>query len=313
MIRVSVIVPAHDAAATLPRTLAALAAQELSEPHEVIVVDDGSSDDTAAIAERSDAPVTVVRQACLGPAAARNRGAEVARGEVLAFTDADCFPTPRWLAAGLDGMKDAELVQGAVHADPDASIGPFDRTLWVTYETGLYETANLFVARAVFDRVAGFESVVPLPTGEHFGEDIWFAWRARRAGARTAFRSDALVHHAVFPRGPRGYIAERLRLRHFAAIAALLPEFRAHFLFARWFLLPRTAAFDAALAGVALAAVRRNPLPLLAAVPYGLMVARYARGWGHHARRVGAVEPVADAVGFAALLAGSLRRRALVL
>ena len=313
MIRVSVIVPAHNAAATLPRTLDALAGQDLTEPYEVVVVDDGSDDDTATLAERSPGPVTVVRQPCLGPAEARNRGAEAARGEVLAFTDADCFPTPGWLAAGLKGLEHADLVQGAVHADPEASIEPFDRTLWVTHETGLYESANLFVAREVFDRVGGFEPVLPLPRGQHFGEDIWFGWRARRTGARTAFRSDALVHHAVFPRDARGYVAERLRLGYFAAIARRVPELRRHFFFGGYFLLPRTAAFDAMLVGAAAGAVTRRPLLVLSALPYAWMVRDYARGWGYHARRVALVEVMADAVGFGALLRGSVRRRTLVL
>ena len=313
MIRVSVIVPAHNAAATLPRTLEALTAQELADPYEVVVVDDGSDDDTAALAEAAGGPVTVVRQECLGPAAARNRGVAVARGEVLAFTDADCFPVPTWLAAGLRGMEQAELVQGAVNADPQATIEPFDRTLWVTHETGLYESANLFVSRQVFEQVGGFEPILPLPRGAHFGEDILFGWRARRAGARSAFRPDALVHHAVFPRDARGFIAERRRLAYFAAITARVPELRDRFLFARWFLLPRTAGFDAALAGALMAALCRRPLPLVAATPYALMVRQYARGWGYHARRVAAVEVVADALGFASLLRGSIRWRALVL
>ncbi|MBI2467114.1 MAG: glycosyltransferase family 2 protein [Candidatus Rokubacteria bacterium] len=90
----SVVIPAYDAEATLPACLAALARQSLApERFEVIVVDDGSTDATAQVAER--AGVRVVRlPANAGPAAARNRGAQAARGEVLVFTDADCEPTP---------------------------------------------------------------------------------------------------------------------------------------------------------------------------------------------------------------------------
>src|SRR5438874_11533006 len=100
-VRVTVVVPARNAEATLGRTLDAIASQCLDEPWETIVVDDGSSDGTVAIAERAPGGVTLLRADAAGPAAARNRGAEAARGEVLAFTDADCFPAPGWLGAGL--------------------------------------------------------------------------------------------------------------------------------------------------------------------------------------------------------------------
>src|SRR5687767_11645745 len=99
MIEASVIVPARDAEATLGDTLDALAGQEMSAEYEVIVVDDGSSDGTVAIAEHAPG-VKLLRQDRLGPGEARNTGARVARGRVLAFTDADCRPIPGWLRAG---------------------------------------------------------------------------------------------------------------------------------------------------------------------------------------------------------------------
>ena len=68
--RLSVVVPARDAEATLPRTLDALARQDVDEDYEVILVDDGSTDGTASIGER--AGVVVLRQERLGPDAARN-------------------------------------------------------------------------------------------------------------------------------------------------------------------------------------------------------------------------------------------------
>jgi glycosyltransferase involved in cell wall biosynthesis len=246
----AVIVPAANAARTLGDTLAALAAQDFGEPYEVIVVDDGSEDGTAAVAEAAGGPVRLVRQRRLGASAARNRGVAEASAPLLAFTDADCVPTRGWLRAGVAGLERSELVQGAVRADPAAEPGPFDRTLWVTHETGYYETASLFV------RIGGFVPLFPdADLGRPMGEDTWFGWRARRAGARTEFCAGAVVHHEVVPRGAGEYVAERLRLREFPALARRIPELRTHNFFARHLLSPRSAAFDAAVAGIAVAAL----------------------------------------------------------
>jgi glycosyltransferase involved in cell wall biosynthesis len=313
VVAASVIVPARNAASTIGRTLAALAAQDLERPFEVIVVDDGSDDETAAIAERHGDPVRVLRGPARGQAEARNAGAAAAGGDALAFTDADCFPRPDWLREGLAALADAELVQGPVVADPTAERGPFDRTVEVGAEVGLYETANLFVRRELFDRLGGFEDWLPA-RGKQLAEDLWFGWRARRVGAATAFAERAIVEHAVFPRDPGEYVRERARLAYFPAIAAKMPELRETFFFRRWWMTERSAAFDVALAGVALAAVARSPLPLLAAIPYARRVRAHAACWSlQPALRVVAIELAADAVGAAALAAGSTRARALLL
>jgi glycosyltransferase involved in cell wall biosynthesis len=313
MVAVSVIVPARDASATLPRTLAALAAQDLDEEYEVIVVDDGSTDGTAAIAANAPGPVTVVRENGAGPGPARNTGVASARADVLAFTDADCFPAPDWLRRGLGAVADADLVQGRVAADPSAVVGPFDRSVTVDAERGLYETANLIVRRGLFERLGGFEDWLPARLGKPLAEDLWFGWRARRAGARTAYCDDAVVHHAVFGRGPAGYVAERARLVYFPAIAAKMPELRESFFWRRWFLNERSAAFDAAVLGAAVAVRTRSPLPLVAALPYARLAVRRARPSGSRAPAVAAADLAADAVGLAALAAGSIRNRSLLL
>jgi glycosyltransferase involved in cell wall biosynthesis len=313
MPRVSVIVPARDAAATIGRTLAALADQDLSEPYEVLVVDDGSRDTTVAEAERAAGPVSVLRQHGLGPGAARNRGAEAARGEILAFTDADCFPARGWLSAGVGALEGRQLIQGLVRPDPEASRGPFDRTLWVERETGLYETANLFVEREVFERLRGFEAWLDPVVGKELAEDVWFGWRARRAGVRTAFCPEAVVHHAVFPRGPRAFVAERRRLQHFPEMVARMPELRDAFLYRRWFLTARSATFVGACLGAAAAATSRSPLPLVAAAPYARALARRSKQWRRRAPEVAAVTLAADAVGLAHLVKGSVRARTAVL
>lgn len=302
----SVIVPAHNAAGTLPRTLAGLAAQDLDGDFEVIVVDDGSSDGTGAIAERAGVRVLHNREP-VGPGASRNRGAAEARGDVLAFTDADCAPTPGWLAAGLRATGTAGLVQGRVEPRPDVPVGPYDKTLWVTRPWGLFESANLFVRRDVFEQLGGFDDGLLRITGAHFGEDVIFGWRARRAGVETTFCDEALVHHEVFPRSAAEFVRERRRNALFAHLVREVPELRDDFLYKRFFLNRRSAAFALVAAG---AATRRPALAALAATPYARLVAADVRGAGP---KVTLVRAAADAVGFVASLRGSSAARGLVL
>ena len=110
--RASVIVPVYNGGAFFQNCLRALFAQTLPrEDYEVIVVDDGSADGSADMAERFGA--RVIRQANAGAPAARNAGILAANSEWLAFTDADCVPSRRWLQALLER---AERVPGSIGA-----------------------------------------------------------------------------------------------------------------------------------------------------------------------------------------------------
>ena len=323
MSAVSVVVPAHDAAELLPRCLDALAAQTFPR-FELIVVDDGSSDGTASVAEgHPDAPKVVRLPGGAGAGAARAAGVREASGHLLAFTDADCEPTARWLEEGLRALEHADLVQGMTLPPPGAVVGPYDRILAVTGEWGLYESANLIVRRQAYDAAGGFSggqvAVETFAVGGRsgtaaarpMGEDVAFGWRVRRAGGRTAFCHAALIHHAVFGRGAAEFVAERRRSRHFPALAREVPELRDEFFWNGVFLSKRSAAFDAAALGLVAALLRRSVLPLAAAVPYAVELAGDWRKWRRP--KTLAVYAAADAVEAAALARGSVEARTPVL
>lgn len=316
---VSVVIPARDAARTLPATLAALAAQRFAGTHEVIVVDDRSRDATAEIARERGARV-LATSGNAGPAEARNAGVAAAGAPLIAFTDADCVPAPDWLARGVAALRaGADLVQGPVRPIPGVEAGPYDRTLRLEAPSPRFECANLFVTRACFERAGGFRHHAAAgsrgargrASEKSFGEDTLFGWAAVRAGARRAWARDAVVHHAVFPRDARGFVRERLRLRFFPALVADVPELRAT-MPARVFLSPRSARFDLALAGAAAAVLTRRAAPLAASVPY---LARVGVPWPYERWKVKrlAADVAADAVGLGALAWGSVRARSPVL
>src|SRR5919106_1718045 len=109
---VSVVIAAYNASRTLPQTLKSLRAQTLRE-FDAVIVDDGSTDETAAIAASTgDDRIKVVTQRNAGVSAARNRGAAETRGEFLSFLDADDLWTPDKLASQL----------AALRASPDAGL-----------------------------------------------------------------------------------------------------------------------------------------------------------------------------------------------
>lgn len=308
VIRASVIVPARDAEATLPRTLAALADQEGAPSFEVLVADEGSRDGTAAIAERAGA--RVVRLEDASAAEARNAAVAAASGALLAFCGADCRPSPAWLAAGTRALADAELVQGRVLADPAAPPGPFDSVVAVTAETGLYDARNLFVTRALFDRLGGFERA---PGGEAPPAEVWFAWRARRGGARTVFSAEAQSHRPAVPREPLVYFEDATRLRLLPRAVSTVPELRETLLHRRLFVNRRTMKLDLAVAGLALAVARRSKPALLAAAPYALALRRHAKRGGDGWIRVAAIDAATDVLGLMALVHGSVETRTPVL
>jgi glycosyltransferase involved in cell wall biosynthesis len=194
---VSVIIPTRNGAGSLPPLLRSLDNQTLArERFEVIVVDNDSSDDTAAVASGFGA--RVVQESIANRSRARNRGAQAARSRLYAFTDADCLAHPEWLEALLRSAPTAPLLAGDVVIRTTDEPNPIERyerlwrfgqRAWVENQ-GWAATANLLVHADVFDAIGGFD-----PAWRHIGEDSDFCFRARDAGYDLSFCADAIVEH----------------------------------------------------------------------------------------------------------------------
>jgi glycosyltransferase involved in cell wall biosynthesis len=197
---ISVIVPARNDPGHLRSCLESLAASR-GAAHEVIVVDDASTDETPAVAVAAGARVVRLERRS-GPAAARNRGAEAARGEHLMFVDADVCVHPETLGQ----------VAAAFAADPgiDALFGSYDRRPGASnflsqyknlfhhfvHQEGAVEASTFWsgcgaIKRSVFLGLGGFDAGYGRPSIE----DIELGARLRRAGRRIALRKEIQVQH----------------------------------------------------------------------------------------------------------------------
>ena len=195
----SVVVPARDAAATLPALLASLAGQDLDRGDlEVVVVDNASRDATALVAEAAGA--RVVTEVVPGRARARNAGAAAARGGLLLFVDADCVVEPGWARAQVACLKDSPLVAGPVRlqsGEPPNAVERLER-LWRFDQEGHVRrdgwaaSANLAMRREAFEAVGGFDAGF-----DRIGEDVDLCLRAAGEGHALAFCPEAVVSHPV--------------------------------------------------------------------------------------------------------------------
>lgn len=182
--RFSVVVPALDEGEHLADTLASLHEQDFAGAVEVLVVDNGSTDDTVAVAER--AGVRVVHEARRGVCAARQRGVEEARGELVVSTDADTLHPPDWLSrldASFRGHPEAVAVAGPCrYLDPPwwaAVVPPLGFAL-VAAVHALTGRVTYLTATNVAYRRAGFPGYdVTLTQG---GDEVDLLRRLRRVG-----------------------------------------------------------------------------------------------------------------------------------
>ncbi len=232
---VSIVIPVHDRPDGLLVTLRAL--RDLTGPGgamEVLVVDDGSSDDgsvPATIAAAGVGASVLRRPERGGPAAARNTGWRSAKGPTIAFIDADCVPAKGWLDILLPHLDDPSVAAVAPRVPSSAADLPGrPAASWLTrYEAvrspldlgataapvrpgshvSYVPSAALVVRRDVLEEAGGFDEAMPV------GEDVDLVWRLAAAGWRVRYEPGALVWHP-----PRSSLGGLLRQRHLYGTSA---------------------------------------------------------------------------------------------
>jgi GT2 family glycosyltransferase len=197
--KVSVIIPCLNNASTLATQLAALAAQSYAEPWEIIVADNGSTDETLAIArqfgDRLPHLHVIDASEVGGSAYARNMAAAAAQGEFLLFCDGDDEVGAGWVAAMAAALETADLVGGQMEYwrlnEPWLVKAYGCESGLELFESGYLKFAsgcNLGIRRAVHNAIGGFdETLLRL-------QDVDYSWRVQQAGFKLSYAPDAIVH-----------------------------------------------------------------------------------------------------------------------
>jgi glycosyltransferase involved in cell wall biosynthesis len=230
---VTVVVPTCNRRDFVADVITALKVQTLAS-FDALIVDDGSTDDTSAVARAAiddDPRFRLVPTPNRGPASARNVACAQATTEWLAFTDDDCIPQPGWLEALLATAvnQGAEVVQGRTISDPAVKrkeIGWFARGKSVKEWSVRFQTCNLLVKASRLRAIGGFDESFP-PRG--FGEDTDAGLRMVKGGATTAFASEAVVHHRVLVMTYLGFLQRRYRWAQVVHMVAVNPDTRVVF------------------------------------------------------------------------------------
>jgi glycosyltransferase involved in cell wall biosynthesis len=197
---ISIIIPTFNGASRVGNCLNSLLKQMPRRDVEILVVNDGSTDNTAEVVG-GYAGVRLITQRNAGPAAARNRGALEARGTLLLFTDDDCVPLPDWLDAMIKPFGDPEVVasKGTYRTHQKTLAARF---VQIEYEDryrlmadldciDFIDTYSAAFRRNRFLEMAGYDTSFPVACAE----DVELSYRMSARGWKMKFAPAAIVYH----------------------------------------------------------------------------------------------------------------------
>ncbi len=198
MPEVSVVIPHYDDLDNLRRCLQLLDQQTLPKHRfEIVVADNNSRCGVASVESVCAQLARVVPAPIQGAAEARNAGVLAARGQILAFIDSDCRPSPQWLERGVAALADADMVGGQVDVDVvdprhPTAVEAFELVFAFNFKSYIEKekfsgSGNMFVSRTIFQDVGGFRAGV--------AEDRDWGHRAVARGYHWRYAPDARVSH----------------------------------------------------------------------------------------------------------------------
>jgi len=211
---VSIVIPTYNAGPALKETIEACVAQDYPDDRlEVVIVDDGSTDETASLV--SGYPVTYIYQENRGPAAARNRGWRAAKGEIVCFTDSDCVPEREWVKKLVEWytFEDVGGVGGSYGIrNPSSPLANLiHREILARHKAmpryvSFLGSFNVSYRRRTLEEVEGFDESFRHASGE----DNDLSYKVLKAEHRLVFVRDARVAHLHTER-LRKYLREQYR------------------------------------------------------------------------------------------------------
>jgi cellulose synthase/poly-beta-1,6-N-acetylglucosamine synthase-like glycosyltransferase len=199
--KISIVVPCFNAQETIEKCISALLEQDYSEGYEIVMVDDGSTDDAAKIIKKCK-KIKYIFQKNAGPAKARNNGWKKAAGDIVVFTDSDCVPEKDWLKEMIKPFA-TNFKIGAVGGAYNKTINSnsllanlIGEEIKFRYRNiGKYTDAHgsysLAVRREVLKKVGGFDESYPVATAE----DWDLCYKIIKVGYKIYFNKAAKVGH----------------------------------------------------------------------------------------------------------------------
>jgi glycosyltransferase involved in cell wall biosynthesis len=281
---VSVVLATRNRARLLPEALAALSGQTYPpDRYELVAIDDDSTDGTPGILEAFAAEagfcVRIEHTHGIGDIAARNAGAGLARGDIIAFTDDDCRVPAGWLEAGAQGFqRNVGFVAGPIFAKPEQQISFLSFVTQQLQDTGLYAASNVFYRRELFLAEDGFSERRDRQGRPAWGWDTTAAWRLLRKGYQVRFRPEAYSYHHVHHPGLRRWLFMGWHAQMVPAMLRDIPELRRSFLDCRLFYSRESAMFELGLLGTGTAIGRRKWRWLLLWLPWLRVALDLTRG-----------------------------------
>jgi glycosyltransferase involved in cell wall biosynthesis len=194
---ISIIIPTHNSESTIKKCLLSLKDQEFpKEKYEIIVSDDGSTDQTLKLVKEFETDQIIVSEPC-SPGKARNIGVKQAKGKILAFIDSDCEASPKWLSAIYDGLKKHDVITGTIlNGNPKSDVAWAEYLLEFglfldykkQYQVRFFPGCNGAMRKDTFEKTNGFPD-------EFISEDVLLGKNLSDLGFSTIFLPQVKIYH----------------------------------------------------------------------------------------------------------------------